>query len=89
MEEKQGSKSESCKDHPHPEDSVDWVEAADHDDFTYVPGGKGKDKAGKEPVSYIFRIAGKHDETQGEVHRKGKRRRQGQDIHRSHPLFSG
>jgi hypothetical protein len=75
VQEEEGCKSQPSKDHPYAKDSVDRVDAVDHDDFAYVPGRKGKDKAGKEPMSCIFRIAGKHDETQGEVHRKGKRRR--------------
>ena len=75
MEKKQGSESKPCEDHLHPEDRVNRVRAADHDDFAYVPGSKGKDKASKEPMSCTFRVAGKHDETQGEIHRKGKRRR--------------
>jgi hypothetical protein len=60
---------------------MNQVRASDHDDFAYVPGGKRKDKAGKEPMSYTFGFTGKHDETQGEVHRKGKCSRKCQDVH--------
>jgi hypothetical protein len=81
VEEKQGGKREPCKDHLHSEDRMNRVRAADHDDFAYVPGGKGKDKAGKEPMSHTFGFTGKHDETQGEVHRKGKCSRKCQDVH--------
>jgi hypothetical protein len=81
MKEEEGCKSQPGKDHPHPEDHMNGVRAVDHDHFAYVPGSEGKDKAGKEPMSYIFRIAGKHDEAQGKVHRKGKRCRKCQNVH--------
>jgi hypothetical protein len=59
------------------------MNAVDHDKFAYIPGGEGKDKACKEPVSHIFGIAGKNDQTKGKVHRKSKRSRECQDVHRS------
>jgi hypothetical protein len=80
-EEKEGCKGQSNKDHPHSEDRMDWIDTVDHDEFAYIPGGEGKDKTGKEPVGHIFGIAGEHDETEGEVHRKSKSSRECQDIH--------
>jgi hypothetical protein len=83
MKKEQRSKDQSYKDHPHPKDRIDWIDATDHDEFAHIPGGEGKDKACKEPVSHIFGIAEKNDETKGKVRRKGERRRECQDIHRS------
>jgi hypothetical protein len=83
MKKEQGSKNQSYKDHLHPKDRIDWIDATNHDEFAHIPGGEGKDKACNEPMSHIFGIAGKNDETKGKVHRKGKRSRECQDIHRS------
>jgi hypothetical protein len=83
MEEEQGSKGQSCKDHLHPKDGIDYIDTADHDEFAHIPGGEGKDKACKETVSYILGVAGENDETEGKIHRKGKRGRKRQDVHRS------
>jgi len=73
MKKEQRSKDQSYKDHLHPKDGMDWIDAVNHDEFAYIPGGEGKDKAGKKPVSHIFGIAGENDQTKGKVHRKGKR----------------
>ena len=54
---------------------MDGVETADHNDLPYVPSGKRKDKTGEEPMSDVLWIAGEDDQTEGEIHRKGKRRR--------------
>lgn len=62
---------------------MDWISTADHDELAHVPSGEGKDKTCKEPVSYIFGVAGEDDETKGKIHRKGKRSRKRQDVHRS------
>jgi hypothetical protein len=83
MEEEQRSKDQSYKDHLHPKDGMNGIDAADHDELAHIPGGKGKDKTGKELVSYIFGVTGEDDETKGEVHGKGKRSRKRQDVHQS------
>jgi hypothetical protein len=83
MKKEQGSKNQSYKDHLHPKDRSDWIDAVDHDKFAHIPGGERKDKACKEPVGHIFWIAGKNDETERKVHRKSERGRECQDIHRS------
>jgi hypothetical protein len=87
-EEKEGCKGQSDKYHLRAEDRIDRVDAVDHDEFAYIPGGEGKDKTGKEPVGHIFGIAGEHDETEGEVHRKGKSSRECQDVHQFTFLFN-
>jgi hypothetical protein len=53
---------------------MDRVRTADHDHFAYVPGGKREDKTGKKPMSDILWVTGEDDQTEGEVHHKGKRR---------------
>jgi hypothetical protein len=83
VEKEQGSKDQSYKDHLHPKDGMNWIDAADHDEFAHIPCGERKDKACKEPVSDIFEVAGKDDQTEGEVYREGKCSRKRQDIHRS------
>ncbi len=72
MEKEKRSKSQTHKNHPDPEDGTDGIEAADHDELAHIPGGKGKDKAGEELMGDVLRLAGKHDQTKGEVHGKGK-----------------
>jgi hypothetical protein len=88
MEEEEGCKGQSDKDHLHAEDRIDRIGAVDHDEFAHIPGGEGKDKTGKEPVGHIFGIAGEYDETKGEVHRKSKSGRKCQDIHQFTFLFN-
>jgi hypothetical protein len=48
------------------------IDAVDHDEFTHIPGGKGKDKTGEELMSDIFRLTGKDNETKNDVHGKGQ-----------------
>jgi hypothetical protein len=57
------------------------IDTTNHDQLTHIPGGEGKDKTGKEPMGSIFGFAGKDDQTENEVHGKGKGRRKGQNIH--------
>ena len=83
MKKEQWSKDQSDKDHLHPKDRVDWIDAADHDELTHIPGGEGKDKTCKELVSQIPWLDREDDETKGKVHRKGNCRRKRQDVHRS------
>ncbi len=77
MEEKQGGTSQAHEDHLHSEDSPYGVGAADHDQLTQIPGGKGEDKASEKPMGEILGFAGENDQAEGEVHRKGERRRKG------------
>ena len=81
MEKEQRSKSQSNEDHLHSEYRTNGIDAADHDQLTHIPSGEGKDKTGKEPMSNIFRFAGEDDQTEGEVHRKGKGCGEGQNVH--------
>jgi len=62
---------------------MERIDTADHDELAHIPSGEGKDKACKKLVSDIFGIAGDDDQTKDEVHRKGKCRREGQDIHQT------
>jgi hypothetical protein len=56
---------------------MEGIDAADHDEFTHIPGGEGKDKAGEELMSHVLRLAGKCDQTKDDVHGKGKGSRKG------------
>jgi hypothetical protein len=81
MEKEKGSKDQSYQYHLHPKDSMERIDTAGHDEFAHIPSSEGKDKARKKPMSDILGITGDDDQTKDEVHRKGKSRREGQDIH--------
>jgi hypothetical protein len=83
MEEKQGDKGQSHKDHFHPKDSMERIDTADHDEFAHIPSGKGKDKARKKLVSDILGITGDDEQTKDEIHRKGKCSRECQNVHQT------
>jgi hypothetical protein len=57
------------------------IDTTNHDQFTHIPSGKGKDKTGEKPMGGIFGFAGKDNQTKNEVHGKGKGRGKGQNIH--------
>jgi len=43
------------------------------DQLTQIPNSKGKDEACEKPMTDISGFAGKNDQAEGEVHRKGER----------------
>jgi len=76
MEKEERSEDQSYKDHLHPENSMNGIDATDHDDLAHVPCSKGKDKAGKESVSHILGLAGEDNQAKGKVYSKGNRTRE-------------
>ena len=77
MKKEHGSKGQSCENHLDPKDRIDGIDAADHDQLTQIPGSKGKDEASKKPMGHISGLAGKNNQTKGEVHCKGEGCRKG------------
>jgi hypothetical protein len=72
MEKEQRGKSQSNKDDFYSKDGVNGIDAADHDQFTHIPSSEREDKTGEELMGDVFRFAGKDDQTEDEIHGKGK-----------------
>jgi hypothetical protein len=83
MEKEQRGKSQSNKDDLYSEDGANGIDTADHDQLTHIPSGERKNETGEELMSDVFRFAGKDDQTEDEIHGKGKSCGEGQNVHRS------
>jgi hypothetical protein len=70
MEEKYRNERDPRKGELYAKNSGFGGLTVDHDEFTDIPCGKCQNKTCKKAIRSIGRIAGKHDQTEGDVHGK-------------------